>query len=88
MRTQSPDTSPEAERVQIEQLRQATPARRFSLARSLTRSTIAMSRRGLARVNPRLSEDELAVKFVELHYGADLAGRIREALLRRRDGAA
>lgn len=39
MKTQSPDTSPEAERIQIELLRNATGAQRFALVRSLWSGT-------------------------------------------------
>jgi hypothetical protein len=88
MKTQSPDTSPEAERVQIALLRQASPARRFGLARSLTRSTIMLSRRAIARAHPQFSEEELALTFVELHYGRDLSERLRHALAERHNGTA
>jgi hypothetical protein len=62
MRTQSPDTSPEAEGVQIELLRNMTIAQRMSRVRSLTRTTIQLSRRAIHRAYPDmdagLSSDE------------------------------
>jgi hypothetical protein len=86
MKTQSPDTSPEAERVQIELLRNASGARRFALARALTKMTVAMSRRAIQRRHPELSEREVDLRFVALHYGQPLADLLRADLLRRRDG--
>ena len=43
MKTQSPDTSPEAERVQIALLRQASGARRLQLAIELSQMVIEMA---------------------------------------------
>ena len=80
MRTQSPDTSPEAERVQIELLRNMTIAQRMSRVRSLTRTTIQLSRRAIHRAYPDLDEDGVSIVFVELHYGHDLAEHYRVAL--------
>lgn len=86
MKTQSSDTSPEAERVQIELLRKASVARRFALARSLTEMTVSMSRRAIQRSRPDLTETELALHVVALYYGQPLADLLRADLLRRRDG--
>ncbi len=47
MKTQSPDTHPQAEHVQIQLLRLAGTARRLDLACSLTQTTIALSREGI-----------------------------------------
>ncbi len=74
------DTSPEAEKVQIELLRNATNAQRLGLALSMTDLAIRLSRRAIARANPGLSRRELDLKFVEVHYGKDLAERVREYL--------
>lgn len=84
MRTQSSDTSPEAERVQIDLLRKAGEARRYELFSSLNRSAIRWSRDSLRRVHPEASEDELAVLFVALCYGQKLADGLRAELARRR----
>ncbi len=84
MRTQSRDTHPEVERVQIELLRKAGVARRFSLARSLSQTVIQLSRRAIRESHPDASEEELALIFVELNYGKELAERLRADLARRR----
>jgi hypothetical protein len=83
MRTQSTDTHPDAERVQIERLRQMTVAQRAELMWSLSAMAIRLSRRALRRANPDATEDEISVLFVELHYGRDLAERFREHLATR-----
>lgn len=88
MRTQSPDTSPEAERVQIELVRKLSVAQRVALTRSLTRTVIQLSRRAIRNAHPHMDEDALRVKFVELNYGPELAEQFRAALARRRDGHA
>lgn len=80
MATLSRDTSAAAERVQIQLLRQATPARRFALARSLSRTTIELSRRAIREANPDWSEAQVLHRWVELHYGASLAARLRPYL--------
>lgn len=46
MSARSPDTSPEAERLQLALLRRASPARKFELVRSLSASVIGLSRQG------------------------------------------
>ncbi len=84
MRTQSMDTSPEAERVQIELLRKASPAKRFGLVRSLSQSLIQASRQTIKQVHPEISQEELDLLYIELYYGKDLATRVRADLERRR----
>ena len=84
MRTQSPDTSPDAERVQIELLRKASEARRFGLVRSLSKSVIQWSRQTIRQAHPDASEEELALLFVAVYYNQELADAVRADLARRR----
>lgn len=67
------DTAPEAEQAQIESAKKLTTSQRVAQACSLSSLVIGLSRRAIARANPDLSPHELAVKFVELHYGEELA---------------
>ncbi|MFL5732227.1 MAG: hypothetical protein ACJ78Q_03420 [Chloroflexia bacterium] len=83
MRTQSRDTHPDAERVQIELLRRMTVAQRAELMRSLTRTTIQLARRAIRQAHPEASEEEVDLIFIEVHYGRDLADRVRAYLSRR-----
>jgi hypothetical protein len=74
------DTSPEAEKVQIELLRQATNAQRLAMALSLTDLAIRLARRAIARANPGLSQQELDLIYLDVHYGRELADRVRDYL--------
>ncbi len=71
------DTHPDAERVQIELLRQATGAQKIAQLRSLTSLVIGLSRRAIARANPQLDHHEVDMLWVEINYGKDLAARLR-----------
>ena len=77
------DTSAEAERVQIELLRAAPVSQRLQLAWSLSATVIGAARLALARQNPRLSQSALDARFVELHYGRELATEFVRELARR-----
>lgn len=77
------DTSAEAERVQIDLLRAAPVSRRLQLAWSLSATVIGAARLALARQNPRLSQSALDARFVELHYGRELATEFVRELARR-----
>ena len=83
MITQSSDTDPQAERVQIELLRAASVSERISLVRSLSQTVMTLSRRAIQRVNLSMSERELDLAFVAYHYGEDLAERLRQYLRRK-----
>ena len=77
------DTDADAERVQVELLRAAPVARRLRLALSVTATFVGAARRALVRAQPEASARDLDVRFVELHYGADLATGLRNDLERR-----
>ena len=72
------DTHPEAERVQIGLIRKMSIARRAALASHLTDRWYWQSRRAIERVCPELSEVRQKVLFVRVHYGEDLARRVRD----------
>lgn len=77
MKAQSRDTHPDAERVPIELLRSATVAQRASLAFQLSESAIELARRALRRAHPDESAYEIGLRFVAIHYGQELADRLR-----------
>ncbi len=77
MITQSPDTTPEAEKVQIDLIRKSSLSRRISIVRSLSRTVGYLSRRAIQRARPSLSEREVDIAFVANHYGEELAERLR-----------
>ena len=84
MRTQSRDTSEEAEQRQVELLRAAGSRARFAAMRSLTESAVSLSRRALRRTGRFRDETEVNLAFVELAYGPEQARAVREYLARRR----
>ena len=82
MRTQSIDTHPDAEKVLISLFRKASISEKFSRVRSLTQTTIQLSRRAIARANKEFNEEQINLKFISLHYGNDLAERVKKYLER------
>ena len=83
MRTQSEDTSPEMERVQIELLRKAPITKRFALMQSWTQFIIGAAKQGIRRTHPSASEEEISLIFVARHYGQALADGLRADIARR-----
>ena len=77
MISQSPDTSSEAEKVQIELIRESSVSMRISKVRSLSQTAMYLSRRAIRRTNPFLSEREVDLAFVANHYGEKLAECLR-----------
>jgi hypothetical protein len=77
------DTDPETERVHLELLRGSSPERRLRLAFSLSHTTMSLSRGGLARSLPHASPQAVALEFVALLYGPDLAKEVRAHLATR-----
>lgn len=72
-----------AREVQLGLLRAATPARRLALARSLSTTTIMLAREAIRRRHPQWSEREILLEFARVHYGDELALRVRDYLARR-----
>ena len=79
------DTSEEAERVQVNLLRASPIERRLELAWSLTASVITAARQGLERADPGINPAERDIRFVELHYGTNVAEGLRADFRRRRE---
>lgn len=73
MPTQSIDTDIQSENVLISLLRTKSTAEKFSQIRSLSRTTIQLSKRAIQRVNRGLHADEIDVLFIQLHYGIEIA---------------
>jgi hypothetical protein len=84
MKTQINDTNKNTEKVLIALLQKAKPARKFAQIRSLSHTTLLLSRRAIARKNPDLNENQLSVLFIRYHYGKELADRFQEYLTRSR----
>jgi hypothetical protein len=80
----SADTDVVADRVQIDLLRSATPARRAALALSLTSTVVGLARLALARQDPAATDEEIGIRFVMLHYGQEIASGLAAHLRARR----
>lgn len=89
MQTQTIDTNPEIEKVQIALFRQATTVERLKRVWSLSETVIKLSRRAIARANPDLSQSELDLIFIETHYGKNTAPPListaKENMMRKSD---
>lgn len=78
MKTQSRDTHPEIEKMMISLIKNASVAKRISRLRSLSETTINLSRRAIMRANPHLDNEDLNYKFISLHYGEKLGEKFRD----------
>lgn len=84
MRTQSKDTTPEAERVQIELIRQAPISKRFAIMEAWSQFLVEANKQGIRQRHPDASEEEVGLIFVANNYGQELADRLRTDLARRK----
>lgn len=80
MRTQSVDTSPEAERVLIELIRKAPITKRFELVRSLTTFAIRLNKQNIREQFPNATTQQVAEMFVLDHYDHALANGLHSVL--------
>ena len=71
------DTSPEAEKVQIELIRGMSITERLNRAHALTQSTRRMAKNAIAKAKPNLSDQQRELFFIEVHYGKSLAQQLR-----------
>ena len=83
MKTQSFDTHIKTEQLQISLLRNKSTASKFAQIRSLSKTVIQLSKRAIFRSNKELDEQGINLLFIKLHYGHDLANRIKIVLSKR-----
>lgn len=77
------DTHPDIERKWIEMLRAAGPDRRLEMACEQTDQCVSLAKAAITRSYPDLSPLERDLLFIDIHYGHDLAQRVRSYLKRR-----
>ncbi len=75
MRTLARDTSAEAERVLIDLLRQASPARKLAMMLDANRTARMLAMTGLRERHPEESESQLRRRLADLWLGPDLAAK-------------
>ena len=80
------DTTLDADQVQMRLLRSKSPSERLGLALRLSSEVIRASKRAISRVQPELTEREIGYRFIELHYGRELAKATRQYEDQRDDG--
>lgn len=74
------DTNPKVEDVLINLIRQKSIPERLAQTESLTSLVIRLSKRAIARNNIGKDKRELDLLFIKLHYGEELAGKVRKYL--------
>lgn len=84
MRGRPADTDPDAYELQFALLRHAPLARRLQLALSLSDTVSRLARQAFRRANPAASHEEIGLRFIETHYGSELAEAVRQDLAARR----
>ncbi len=70
------DTSSDAEVVQLRLIRDLSPACRLEKAMALSCEVMRLCKAAIRRRHPEFSEEQVGLKFIELHYGPDLANRV------------
>ena len=83
MRTQSIDTTPEVERLQIARIRSFSPARKFASVRSWTYTLTSANLRAMRSGTTEPNERDIAVRFVTREYGEALATDFEAAVEQR-----
>ncbi len=76
MTTLSSDTSPEAERVQIELLRQAPTWRKLHLLAQMNSALRTLALSGLRERYPQAAPEELRRRLADLWLGPEVAARV------------
>jgi hypothetical protein len=75
------DTPPAVENIQVNLLREAGAAKRFSITLSLTQRIIALSKQALKKANPGLSDNELKILFIKNSYGISTAEKVKKRMI-------
>lgn len=88
MRTQSIDTHPDAEQVLIELIKKAPLTKRFALMEAWTQFIIEAAKQEIRREHPDASEQEVSLLLLARQHGAELAGKVRAYLERRKQSQA
>ena len=77
------DTHPRVRAVILEQIRAMSYAERFAMMSDMTDFVCDQSMAAIAATMPGASRDEVGLRFCEVHYGKELADRVRAFLAAR-----
>src|SRR6266852_1149536 len=83
MRTQSIDTTPEVERLQVARIRSFSPARKFASVRSWTHTLTSANLHAMRNGTTESNEHHITVRFVTREYGRALATDFQAAVEQR-----
>jgi hypothetical protein len=76
MKTLSPDTPPEIERLQIERLRQMSPWRKMTLMADMCQAVQTLALAGLRQRYPADTPAQRQRRLADLQLGPELARRV------------
>lgn len=85
MKTQSIDTSPDAERVLIGMFRSAPISRRFSIVQSWSCSMVEAGKFDVQQLYPEATMQEVCLLYAERHYGKELVNELRVVLRQQKE---
>lgn len=80
MKTQSPDTSLDAELVLIGMIRKAPMTRRFAFVQSWTASMLEAGSQYMQQLHPQATDEDARLLFIERQYGKELTDKLRQTL--------
>lgn len=78
MKTQSIDTDIKIEEELIKKFRAMNSSERFFKAVHLSDFVMRQSKKAITEANPNLNEFEQKILFISVHYGEELAERVRK----------
>ena len=77
------DTHPRVRAFMIERIHAMSYAERFAMMAEMTDFVCDQSMAAIAATMPGASRDEVGLRFCEVHYGKELADRVRAFLAAR-----
>ncbi|MBD3385325.1 hypothetical protein GF407_10420 [candidate division KSB1 bacterium] len=87
MNSQSIDTNVKTEQKLISLLREKSTAQKFAMIRSLSQSTVMLSKRAIVRANQGIDDDQINIIFIDLHYGSELARQYKRNIDKKHENA-
>lgn len=79
MKPQSADTDLRIEAELIKRFRRMSSSERFFKAIRLSDFVLNQSKKAIKEANPHLNELEQKILFISIHYGEELAERVRRS---------
>jgi len=80
------DTSPEAEIVQMELIRNMHPEQRALKSMRMTTRLVRECKAAIRRNHPEFTQRQVGLEFIAINYGKVLSEEVREYLQKQDDG--